>query len=258
MSNYITETYSLKYYGETMNYRGQRSRVEIWSKAPVDATYPRRIGDIRGLSLAINGNEDVAAPVVKTILNLSMADTWDEPQVAAADAVKHGVWDEFYTPDSTAYLVKLYTRSEGDDSWTHRWSGYITPDNWKEAINYRGDVGITARDNLGHLKDFTFDLSGDADGMVSVRDIITGALTRIAFPMDVILGDSPAGDRATLQAADTGTELFDALVRVATLEGDDRHHLHPQPPAFRRRRRPPDADDRVLRPGDTDARARLA
>ena len=222
MSNYITDTYSLKYYGETENYRGQQSRVEIWWKGTVDATFPRRIGDITALSLSINGNEDIDASVVKTILNLSMADTWDEPQVAAAGAVKHGVWDEFYTPDSTAYLVRLYTRQHGDSAWEPRWSGYITPDNWRESISYRGAVSIVARDNLGHLQDFGFDLPADADGMVSAYDVITGALAKIAFPMDVILGIAADGGRATLLEADAATGsrgVWDALILASQFEG---------------------------------------
>ena len=219
--SYITESYSLKYYGECMNYRKQRSRVEIWQKGTLDATYPRRIGDITGLSLSINGNEEVDAPIIKTILNLKMADTWDEPQEAAADAVKHGAWEEFYTPDSTAYLVKLYTREEGDGQWEHRWSGYITPDNWSESISYRGDVGITARDNLGHLKDFTFDLVPDSTGLVSALDIIEGALRKIAFPMDVTIDVEPAGPRATLNDSENGGSVLTARIAASELEGDD-------------------------------------
>ena len=214
MSDYITETYTLKYYGECCNYRRQRSRVEIWWKGTLDSTYPRRIADITGLSLAINGNEDIDAPVVKTILTLSMADTRDEPQEAGAGLPKHGAWEEFYTPDSTAYLVRLFTREDGEEAWTPRWSGYITPDNWKESISFRGSVSVTARDNLGHLKDFAFDLAADGDGMVSARDVITGALAKIAFPMDVILGVAADGERATLLEADAAEGsggVWDAL-----------------------------------------------
>ena len=225
MSDYITGSYALKYYGECMNYRRQRSRVEIWVKGSVDSSYPRAIGDITGLSLAINGNEDIDAPVVKTILNLTMADTWDEAQASTAYATKHGAWEEFYTPDSTAYLVKLFTAEYDDVNWTHRWSGYITPDNWHETIGYRGGVGIVARDNLGHLQDFDFDLEGDSNGMVSVYDIIVGAFTKIAFPMDVVIGcDAIANDRALLYEAGHGTGskgIYDALVLVSELEGED-------------------------------------
>ena len=223
MSTYITESYSLKYYGETMNYRKQQSRVEIWQKGSVGSSYPRKIGDIRGLSLAINGNEDIDAPIVKTILNLSMADTWDEVQIESANATKHGVWEEFYTPDSTAYLVKLFTKEEGDTNWEHRWSGYITPDNWKETIGYRGDVGIVARDNLGHLQDFDFDLQGDSDGLVSAYDIIDGALAKIAFPMDVEIADEEDGARALLLEADAASGshgLFDACLAVDNFKGE--------------------------------------
>lgn len=223
MSTYITETYALKYYGECMNYRKQQSRVEIWQKGGVDSTYPRKIGDITGLSLAINGNEDIDAPIVKTILNLSMADTWDMPQIAAANAIKHGTWEEFYTPDSTAYLVKLLTKEDGDANWEHRWSGYITPDNWQETIGYRGQVGIVARDNLGHLQDFDFDLQGDADGLVSAYDIIDGALAKIAFPMNVEIGNEEEGERALLLEADAATGshgLFDACLSVDNFKGE--------------------------------------
>lgn len=222
MRTYITEAYALKYYGECMNYRKQQSRVEIWQKGSVDSTYPRKIGDITGLSLAINGNEDIDAPIVKTILNLSMADTWDEPQIAAANATKHGSWEEFYTPDSTAYLVKLFTKEDGDTNWEHRWSGYITPDNWQETIGYRGQVGIVARDNLGHLQDFDFDLQGDSDGLVSAYDIIDGAFAKIAFPMTVDIGDEEQGARALLLEADAASGshgLFDACLSVDNFKG---------------------------------------
>ena len=225
MSNYITGTYALKYYGECCNYRKQRSRVEIWQKGSVDSSYPRKIGDITALSLAFNGNEDIDAPIVKTIINLTMADTWDEAQASVAYSTKHGAWEEFYTPDSTAYLVKLFTAEEGDVNWTHRWSGYITPDNWKETIGYRGGVGITARDNLGHLQDFEFDLQGDANGLVSVYDIIDGAFAKIAFPMDVVIGcDDISGDRVLLYDVNhpAGSKgIYDALLLVSNFKDDD-------------------------------------
>lgn len=224
MGNYITDTYALKYYGECCNYRKQRSRIEIWQKGAVNSTYPRKIGDITALSLAINGNEAIDAPIIKTILNLSMVDTWDEPQEAAAYKTKHGVWEEFYTPDSTAYLVKLFTAEEGDVDWLHRWSGYITPDNWKESVAYRGAVSIVARDNFGHLQDFDFDLPGNGDGLVSAYDIIVGALTKIAFPMNVVIGTAGEGSRANLLETDAAAGsrgIFDAMVAVSSFEGSD-------------------------------------
>ena len=206
--------YKLKYYAEIKNFRGQLARVEILQRSRV-AFSVLQIGDVCGLVLEIQGGQDdIYTPIVKTQARLSMVSCEDKQ---TADGVKYGDWGEFYTPDSTLYKMVIKTRqSEAESAWLTRWSGYITPDSWQEGLEYRGVITITARDNIGHLQDFEFDMDGgDAYGLVSIRDVLAAAMTKIELPMDYEDASAPAAP-----AAD-GVEMLDAMVAIQKLQGSD-------------------------------------
>lgn len=206
--------YKLKYYAEIKNFRGQLARVEILQRSRV-AFSVLQIGDVCGLVLEIQGGQDdIYAPIVKTQARLSMVSCEDKP---TADGVKYGDWGEFYTPDSTLYKMVIKTRqSEAESAWLTRWSGYITPDSWQEGLEYRGVITITARDNIGHLQDFEFDMDGgDAYGLVSIRDVLAAAMAKIELPMDYEDASAPAAP-----AAD-GVEMLDAMVAIQKLQDSD-------------------------------------
>lgn len=165
------ESYSLKYYKEIINSGDFPIRFEIHEKDYMDN--PKEIGEMVSCRLRIDGDDSPLSPITKTICEFSMVDTADIPDTAL---MKHGNWGEFFTPDSTKYLVKIF--HDGDIIW----SGYITPDNYTESLDYRGLVTISARDNIGHLQDFEFDLV-TSTGQCSINDLISYAEEKIAYPM---------------------------------------------------------------------------
>ena len=213
---YISGTYSLKYYKEFTNQRNEDVRFEIHQKGTLSsAMYPRKIGDFRQLRLRVQGGQDeIDTPIVKTSLEFSVVDSWDKSSGTVANSTKYGNWDEFYTPDSTEYLCIIKTKAHGASTYTTRWSGYITPDNWQEQIAYYGEIVVTARDNIGHLQDFDFDATGDEDCLISVQQLVTAAMQKICLPMDLVFNDSESGVVESMTAQGFGTRPSQLLVSV--------------------------------------------
>lgn len=204
--------YYLKYYAEIKNFRGQLTRVEIHQRDTQPASV-LQIGDVCGLLLEIQGGtEDIYTPIVKTSARLSMISSEDKP---TADGIKYGGWEEFYTPDATLYKMVIKTKAtDSESSWTARWSGFITPDSWHEELEYRGPVTITARDNIGHLQDFEFDMPGDSYGLAKIKDVLDTAMLRINMPMDVAYCSG-----ADLEADDV--KLVNSFISVSKFKGKD-------------------------------------
>ena len=206
--------YYLKYFAEIQNFRGQMARVEIHQRDTAPAAV-LQIGDVCGLELEIQGStEEIYVPIVKTQARLSMVSSDDKP---TAGGIKYGDWGEFYTPDSSLYKFVLKTKPTAEASaWTTRWTGYITPDSWQEGLDYRSPITIIARDNIGHLQDFDFDMNpADEFGLASIRSILAAAMEKIDFPMDYITDSAPE----TLQADET--DILDALVSISHFEGEN-------------------------------------
>ena len=206
--------YYLKYFAEIQNFRGQMARVEIHQRDTTPAAV-LQIGDVCGLELEIQGStEEIYVPIVKTQARLSMVSSDDKP---TAGGIKYGDWGEFYTPDSSLYKFVLKTKPTAEASaWTTRWTGYITPDSWQEGLDYRSPITIIARDNIGHLQDFDFDMNpADEFGLASIRSILAAAMEKIDFPMDYITDSAPE----TLQADET--DILDALVSLSHFEGEN-------------------------------------
>lgn len=197
--------YQEKYRWSGYDNRNRPVQLRIYQRSDTAFT----LTAVRGLvdiKLQMQGSSEPAyAPIVKTSLTFTLVDA---PDLATAGE-KSGDWQEFYTPDSTLYLVVLYRNGQ------LTWRGYITPDSWSESLSYRGNITITARDNLGHLQDLPFDAAGDANGLIRVRDVITGALDAIDFPMQLDSGYD-AADRQTLR--DTHGLLLDGYVSVSELK----------------------------------------
>lgn len=210
---YTSGKYRLLYYKE-IERKDQVVRLEILQRARRADWTPKEIGELQALTLEIDGEDDPVAPIQKTLLSFSMVDTYD---ITDTDDVKHGSWEELYTPDSTLFMVVVKTRSKSGTAFSTRWSGYITPDNWEEELDYRGSITITARDNIGHLQDFDFDMPADANGTATIKDILDMAFFRVAFPMDVsyILTDS----EEVVALKYDNTSLPDFRVNIAQFEG---------------------------------------
>ena len=206
--------YYLKYYAEIQNFRGQLARVEIHQRGTQPASV-LQIGDVCGLALEVQGGQDdVFVPIVKTSARLSMISSDDKP---TANGIKYGGWGEFYTPDDTLYKVIIKTKATAaTSSWTTRWSGYITPDSWQEGLDYRDGITITARDNIGHLQDFEFDMTTqDVYGLVTLRSIINAAAAKISLAMTLSFSNADA-----IESPD-GTCVLDAMVDISKFKGRD-------------------------------------
>lgn len=175
--------HGLKYYKEIAHTDGKVIRLEILEKAYVGIAL--EIGPVcQALCLDIQGDTEIDAPIVKTSVTMTFVDAPDHED---SDQKKCGDWEEFYTSDATKWKVVIKVRKEAGLNFVTMWGGYITPDSYNEVLTYRGSVTIVARDNIGHMNDFPFDADGDANGMISMRDVIGGAWAKIESPMSLRL-----------------------------------------------------------------------
>lgn len=216
----------MKYYKEFTNQQGEVVRLEIHQRGYSSTGAKYEIGTLQALKLNIQGDQGgIDQPIVKTSLQFTLVDASDKANTYVGGVrTKYGNWGEFYTPDSTLYWVKLYVNGNPDATYAENrlvWCGYITPDSWHESLSYRGSVTITARDNLGHLSDFDFDLTGDDWGLVSVNQIVTGALSKINFPMRFYTQIYEGEFRPSLMAvgADVDVTVLDLRVNVSAFDG---------------------------------------
>lgn len=165
--------YKKKYYKEIYSH-GHSWRVEFWQDTDA-LVVPLIIGPVlQALRLVVQGDQaDIDTPIVKTSLEMAFVDAPDYTDDSRV-RYKTGDWEEFYTASATEWQVRLYK----DDMI--EWTGYVTPDSFAEDLRYRGSVSIIARDNLGHLQDYTFDMVGDADGMVCLWDLVQAAFGKVS------------------------------------------------------------------------------
>lgn len=142
----MATTYGLKYTSGNITRNGEVYELRILQRDYSGDVY--EIGDIQELGVEIQGGSGgIDQPVIKTLLHFTVVDSVD---MGVVDGVKHGGWEEFYTPDSTLYKVRLLRGG------VIIWAGAITPDSWSDSLVYRGSITVTARDNVGHMADFEF------------------------------------------------------------------------------------------------------
>ena len=150
------DIYGLKYTSGSILRNGVTYELRILQRGYTGDTL--EIGDIQQLGLEVQGGSGgIDQPIIKTLLHFTMVDSVD---MGTVEGVKHGGWEEFYTPDATLYLVRLIRES------VIIWAGYITPDAWSDSLVYRGSITITARDNMGHMADFEFSKAALLEAMV--------------------------------------------------------------------------------------------
>lgn len=166
--------HQLKYYKEIASH-GHDWRLEIHQDTE-EALTPMEIGPVlQSLRLVVQGEQaDIDTPIVKTSLEMSFVDAPDFDEER-----KCGYWEEFYTSSATEYKVILL--KDGQTEWT----GYITPDSFAEDLRYRGSVSIIARDNLGMMQDYDFDLEGDQDGLITLLDLVHRCAEKVSFAMSI-------------------------------------------------------------------------
>ena len=217
--NLLTSAYrnGLKYVWSGKDKNNLTVKLEIYEKNATINT-PTEIRGMESIRLHVQGSQGaVTAPIVKTSLEFTLADAPD----LSTTGIKAGDWQEFFSPDATKYLVVLYrwystlNPEDGDEDPPYCWLGYITPDTWREGLSYHSGITITARDNLGHLQDFTFDAQGDKNGLIQVSSLIDQALTKIAFPFS--LENPTTGDASYLKDS-SGKSLTASYVAVSLFE----------------------------------------
>lgn len=206
--------YGLKYTGSKTHQNSDKYEVRIYQDGWTGSSY--EIGSIVRLGLSLQGGmSTITAPIIKTSLFLSMIDTPDRGSTKAdgttcvEDGTKYGEWEEFYTNDPTKYKVELrYTGGliRGSVIWT----GFITPDSWGEDLMYAGPINITARDMIGTLSEYEFDLSGQ----VTITQIIQGAIAKSKTAMALTLLTSEC-----LQNAGNSTSILSASVSANAFAG---------------------------------------
>jgi hypothetical protein len=211
--------WNTKYYAEFKNTRGQEFTLYVDQRDYSGAV--KKIGDFCGCVLEVQGSMDsVITPIVKTQLRFSMVDSSDKTDT---QTTKYGDWQEFFTPDATLYIVSLFAIE--NNALTRIWSGYITPDSWKEDLDYRGIITVTARDCIGHLRDFPFEPTGgvtpDNNGLIYIQNIIGNAMYTINFPMtfEVCNGAVNPQSVAPIPVTTDGKTVLDAKVNAALFEG---------------------------------------
>lgn len=201
--------YALRYYKEIAQADGSACRLEIYKKDSTASAI--EIGAVvQGLSLEIQGQQgDVDSPIVKTSLSMTFVDAGD-----IENGQKNGFWQEFYTPDALMWKVVLKVKDAQETAFRTMWGGYVTPDSFSENLVYRGSVTIIARDNIGHMQDFPFDAQGDADGLISLYNLVNMAWEKIQSPM--ALEWNP-----TQMMVCDGVPAYDTLMNVSQFEGMD-------------------------------------
>ena len=181
--------YELRYWKNFEQPDGKIIRLEIHSKGVEEVHRTAyEIGPVvQRFALDIQGqSEDIDAPIVKTSLNLTFVDAPDySDNHPEAVIQKCGDWEELYTNDSTYWKVLVLIKSPESSSYTTLWGGYITPDSYSEELRYRGSVTFIVRDNIGHMQDFPFDAEGDAEGTISLRELVEEAWAKIESPMEL-------------------------------------------------------------------------
>lgn len=205
--------YSLRYYKEITQADGGMVRLEIHKKDSTSAAV--EIGAVvQALSLEIQGQQDdIDTPIQKTSLHMTFVDAPD-----IEDGRKNGFWEEFYTPDALMWKVILKAKDAEETAFRTIWGGYVTPDSFSENLVYRGSVSITARDNIGHMQDFPFDAEGDADGMISLYNLVESGWEKIQSPMS--LEWRGVADSTMWLQCDGVSAMF-TLMNVAMFKGMD-------------------------------------
>ena len=205
--------YALRYYKELTHADGTVIRLEIHKKDSTTAAV--EIGAVvQRLSLEIQGQQDdIDSPIQKTSLHMTFVDASD-----IENGQKNGFWEEFYTPDALMWKVILKAKDAKETSFRTIWGGYVTPDSFSEDLVYRGSVSITARDNIGHMQDFPFDAEGDADGMISLYNLVESGWEKIQSPM--MLEWRGEADSTMWLECDGVSAMF-TLMNVSMFEGMD-------------------------------------
>ena len=169
-------------------------KVEIYRKGYSGSQIEITALAANSLTISLENLSSITDPIGKSVCSFSIIDT---EQIS---------YDDFFTPDATAYKVVVSTRI-GSGAYTTRWSGYVTPDFFAENLSYRTPISISARDNIGYLNDVDFDME---DSTTTICNLITSAFARIAedYPMNVVFATQKQSGGLLAIDATISTLLF--------------------------------------------------
>lgn len=183
-------------------------RIEFYRgfNGGVPSVKEKEIGNVlTNLSFQIQGEQgDIDTPIVKTSLAISMNDASD-----LTDGNMNGSWDFFAQGTETEWMVQICR--EDDDLIL--WSGFVTPDSYSEELRYRGVCSIIARDNIGQLQNYDFDAAGNADGLISLVNLVSAAWSKVGNGMRLTW----ASDAMWL-STDLGTPARYTMMNVSAFE----------------------------------------
>ena len=187
--------YGLLLYKEISTPQGDQ-RVEIYkdgfSGSATEITGLRR----DGLSIS-KDNQTLTQPITTSVLTIRLSDCEEID------------YSQLFTPNAT--LFKVIWKTKVSSAWETRWTGFITPDSFGENLAYRDTLTLTARDNLGRLNDYDFDLTRGQ--MLSVRSILNAAMTKAGVAMGLTY-------TTTKVATSPATTLaVDGVVNTSLLQG---------------------------------------
>jgi hypothetical protein len=157
-----------------------------------------------GLSIS-KDSDNLAQAVTTSVLTISLNDCGEVD------------YSQFFTPNST--LFKVIWKTKVSSSWETRWAGFITPDSFTENLAYKDLIKLTARDNLGRLSDYDFDLPQGQ--LVSVRSLLTTAMSRAGVAMGLTFTTTKVATvPATILAVDglVNTTLLQGMTWRAAIE----------------------------------------
>jgi len=142
-------------------------------------------------------SQSLTQPITTSVLTLRLSDCNELD------------YSQFFTPNATLY--KVVWKTINGTTTTTRWTGFITPDSYSENLAYRDTLTLTARDNLGRLNDYDFDLTQGQ--MLSVRAILTAAMTKAGVAMGLTF------TTAKVATSPATTLAVDGLVNTTLLQG---------------------------------------
>lgn len=188
--------YGLLLYKEIETPQG-RQRLEIYKDGFSGSSVEFAALHKDGISIS-KDSQSLTQAITTSVLTISLSDCGEVD------------YTQFFTPNSTLFKVVWLTKV-GSAAWETRWTGFITPDSFTENLAYRDTLTLTARDNLGRLNDYDFDLSRGQ--MLSVRSILTQALAKAGVAMSLTV--------STLKVASSPytTLAVDGLVNTTLLQG---------------------------------------
>lgn len=170
-------------------------KVEIYRKGYNGSQIEIGALAANSLTLSLENLGTITDPIGKSVCSFEIVDT---EQIS---------YDDFFTPDATAYKVVVSTRV-GEGAYNTRWSGYVTPDFFAENLTYRTPISISVRDNIGYLNDVDFDMDATT---TTIRNLIQSAFSKIAtdYPMSL--------EFASQKQTAEGVLAIDATISTALL-----------------------------------------